>query len=161
MNNERMEGETLLQLSRRRLDYLQTHMPDTISTMIQLEMVSADEEENEYVIKGHTQPWMTNFHGTLHGGICATFVDQAMGHMAFCLKPAPGITPTVDMNIKYHRPLLCQGEIMIYIQLVSRTKNLMHMSCQVYRTEAPEKVCITAEATYFYKPAISQAKEEH
>lgn len=152
MNTERMENETFAQMVSRRLDYLQSHLPDTISSMIRLEMLSCDEEKNDYVIKGTPAPWMVNVHGTLHGGLCATYVDQAMGHMAFCLKPAPGTTPTIDMNMKYHRPLMCDDEIIIHVHKVSQTKSLICMSCEAYRASAPDKVCITASATYFYKP---------
>ena len=152
MNSERKENETLEQLASRRLDFLQTQLPDTISSMIRLELVRCDEAANDYVIKGHPAPWMVNFHGTLHGGMCATFVDQAMGHMAFCMKPGPGTTATIDMNIKYHRPLLCDDEIIIHVHKISQTKSLISMSCEAYRASSPEKVCITASATYFYKP---------
>lgn len=152
MMTERWENESLEHLVRRRLDYLQKHLPDTISAMIHLELLECNEKTNEYIIKGYPAPWMINFHGTLHGGMGATFVDQAMGHMAFCLKPGPGITPTIDMNIKYHRPLQADDEIIMHVHLISQTKTLMYMSCEAYRASAPEKICISATATYFYKP---------
>lgn len=152
MMTERWENESLPHLVQRRLDYLQKHLPDTISAMIHLELLECNEEKNEYVIKGTPADWMINFHGTIHGGMCATFVDQAMGHMAFCLKPGPGICPTVDMNIKYHRPLLPNDAILMRVHLVSRTRTMMHMSCEAYRFSQPDKICISATATYYYKP---------
>ena len=152
MMTERWENESLEHLVNRRLDYLQKHLPDTISAMVNLQLVKCDVERNEYIIKGTPAPWMINFHGTLHGGMCATFVDQAMGHMAFCLKPGPGICPTIDMNVKYHRPLMADDDIVMHVHLVSRTKTLMYMSCEAYRAGAPDKICISATATYFYKP---------
>ena len=152
MMTERWENESLEHLVRRRMEYLQKHLQDTISAMVHLELVKCDEANNDYVIKGTPAPWMINFHGTLHGGMCATFVDQAMGHMAFCLKPGPGITPTIDMSIKYHRPLMADDEILMHVHLVSQTKTLISLSCEAYRASAPDKICISATATYFYKP---------
>lgn len=152
MMTERWENESLEHLVQRRLDYLQKNLPDTISAMIHLEMIQCDEANNHYVMKGKTAPWMMNFHGTLHGGLCATFMDQAMGHMAFCLKPGPGTTSTIDLNIKYHRPLLCDEEILLHIHRVSQTKSLISMACEAYRACEPEKICISATATFFYKP---------
>lgn len=152
MMTERWENESLEHLVLRRLDYLQKHLKDTISAMIDLRLASCDEEKGEYVFEAVPAPWMINFHGTVHGGMCATFVDQAMGHMAFCLKPGPGNCPTVDMNIKYHRPLLVGDPVLMRVHLVSRTKSLMYMSCEAYRSSAPDKICISATATYFFKP---------
>lgn len=152
MMTERWENESTEHLINRRLEYIQKHLSDTISAMIRLEMVECHMEEDLFVIKGYPAPWMINFHGTLHGGMCATFVDQAMGHIAFCLKPGPGITPTIDMNIKYHRPLSAHDEIIMRVRKVSQTKTLIYMSCEAYRASAPDKVCISATATYFYKP---------
>ena len=152
MMTERWENESLEHLVHRRLDYLQKHLPDTISSMIRLEMMEIHEETNEFLIKGYPAPWMVNFNGTLHGGICATYVDQAMGHIAFCLKPGPGITPTIDMNIKYHRPFMTDDVIIMRVKKLSQTKTLICMSCEAYREGEPDKVCISASATYFYKP---------
>ncbi len=152
MMNERFENESLEHLCRRRLDYLQTHLSGTISAIINLELLDCDEVHHQFVMQGTPAPWMTNFHGTLHGGLCATFVDQAMGHMAFCLKPGPGTCPTLDMDLKYHRPLAVDDKILMRVRLVSKTRNLIHMACEAYRASAPDKLCISATATYFYKP---------
>ena len=152
MMTERWENESLEHLINRRLHYLQTELKETISAIVDLRLVECNEEKNEYVFLGTPAPWMINFHGTVHGGMCATFVDQAMGHMAFCMKPGPGICPTVDMNIKYHRPLLTDDDILMRVHLVSRTRTMMHMSCEAYRASQPEKICISSTATYYYKP---------
>ena len=152
MMSERYENESLEHLVQRRLRYFKEHLTDTIAAYLDLELLSCDERRNEYVFRGTPAPWMINFHGTLHGGMGATFVDQAMGHMAFCLKPGPGIAPTVDMNVKYHRPLFAQDPVLLRVRLVSRTKSLMHLSCEASQAAAPEKVCISATATYYYKP---------
>lgn len=152
MMTERWENESLEHLIQRRLDYLQKHMKDTISAVLDLQLVECSTDKNEYVFLGRPAPWMINFHGTIHGGMCATFVDQAMGHMAFCLKPGPGICPTVDMSVKFHRPLLTDDGILMRVHLVSKTRTMMHMSCEAYRASVPDKICISATATYFYKP---------
>ena len=151
MNSERRENETLEQLASRRLDYLQTHLPNTISSMIRLELVRCDEAANDYVIKGHPAPWMVNFHGTLHGGMCATIVDQAMGFVAHCVKRGDGTAPTVELQVSYHRPLNPGGNVLVNIHVISVTNSLMRLSCEAYQADNPAKVCLTATATYFNK----------
>ena len=151
MMSERYENESLEHLINRRLRYAQQHLAGTLTAMLDLKLIECNEAENTFVYIGKTAPWMINFHGTLHGGMGATLVDQAMGHTAFCLKQGPGITPTIDMDVKYHRPLMADEDVLMRVHLISRTKTLMYISCEAYRASMPDKICVTATATYFYK----------
>ena len=152
MMSERYENESLEHLINRRLRYAQQHLSGTLTAMLDLKLIECNEAENTFVYIGKTAPWMMNFHGTLHGGMCATLIDQAMGQTAFCLKPGPGITPTIDMTVKYHRPLMADEDVLMRVHLVSRTKTLIYISCEAYRVSKPDKICVSATATYFYKP---------
>ena len=100
-----------------------------------------------------TQHWMRNIAGTLHGGMCATLVDQAMGCVAFCAKPGEGIAPTVEMNVTYHRPLIPGEDALIRVRLESAGKHLIHLASEVYCANEPDKLCLASTAVYFYKPA--------
>ena len=152
MMSERYENESLEHLINRRLRYAQQHLAGTLTAMLDLKLVECNEAENLFVYIGKTAPWMINFHGTLHGGMAATLVDQAMGHTAFCIKQGPGITPTVDMTVKYHRPLMADEDVLMKVRLISKTRTLMYITCEAYRASMPDKICVTSTATYFYKP---------
>ena len=149
---ERWENESLEHLLRRRMDYLRKRMEGTVGEMLEIFLTDVDEANNIFTFEAKPEQWMINFHGTIHGGICATYVDQAMGLMALCLKPGPGICPTVDMNVKYHRPMVPTDKILMKVRLVSQTKRLIYLSCEAFHVSAPDKVCVSATATYFYKP---------
>lgn len=136
-----------------RLEELHTLAPGSIGDQMQLELVSCEPKSGLYVMRCKTAHWMRNIAGTLHGGMCATLVDQAMGCVAFCAKPGEGIAPTVEMNVTYHRPLIPEEDVLIYVRLESVTKHLMHLSAKAYSVNEPEKVCLGATAVYFYKPA--------
>ena len=43
-------------------------------------------------------------------------------------------------------------EVLIRVRLVSVTRTLIHTTAELYRMDQPDKVCITANATYFFKP---------
>lgn len=133
-----------------RLELLHQVAPDSIGDLLRLEVLEYDGEA--YLLRGKTQPWMRNAHGTLHGGMCATLVDQAMGAVAYCHKPGEGVAPTIEMHVNYHRPLMPGEDVRIRVKVISATKSLIHTAAEVYRDSAPEKLCITASATYFYKP---------
>ena len=126
--------------------------PGSIGDQLELEVLSYDGQRNECLLRCRTRTWMRNAHGTLHGGICATIADQAMGSVACCFKQGDGILPAIELHTNYHRPLLPGEGVLIRVRVVSVTKTLIHMASELYRQSAPEKLCITSSATYFYKP---------
>ena len=87
-----------------RLETLHTHGAGTIGDMLDLRLVDCDLEKGEFTLQCQTQEWMRNIAGTLHGGMCATLVDQSMGCVAYCAMPGEGIAPTIDLQVSYHRP---------------------------------------------------------
>ena len=136
-----------------RLTQLHTLAPGSIGDQMELELVSCEPEAGIYNMRCRTQQWMRNIAGTLHGGLCATLVDQAMGCVAFCAKPGEGIAPTVEMNVTYHRPLIPGEDVLIRVELTSVTRSLIHLRSQAFHACEPDKLCIAATAVYFYKPA--------
>lgn len=136
-----------------RLEQLHTMAPGSIGDMMQLELVDSDGDVGIYVMRCRTYDWMRNIAGTLHGGMCATVVDQAMGCVAYCAKPGEGVAPTVEMNVSYHRPLIPGKDVLMKIRLVSVSRSLMHLAAEAYVEEEPNKLCLSASAVYFYKPS--------
>ena len=138
---------------RTRLDDLHSKGPGTIGDMLQLELVDVQSERGIYTMRGKTAAWMRNIAGTLHGGMCATLIDQAMGCVAFSAKPGEGIAPTIEMNVSYHRPLTPGEDVLIHVRLVSPGKRMIHLAAEAYEYNAPDKLCISATGIYFYKSA--------
>lgn len=126
--------------------------PGSIGDMMDFRLESCDAAKGEYVLLCKTFPWMRNAAGTLHGGMCATIVDQAMGFVAYCVKPGQGIAPTIQMHTTYHRPLIPGGDARTVVRVLSTTKSLMHLSAECFSTERPQKLCLSASGTYFFKP---------
>ncbi len=134
-----------------RLEELHTLAPGSIGDMMELELVGCDANAGIYNMRCKTAHWMRNIAGTLHGGMCATLADQAMGCVAYCAKPGEGIAPTVQMSVSYHRPLMPDADVLITVGLVSVTKSLMHLDAKLYLATAPDKLCLSATGVYFYK----------
>ena len=145
------EFKDLEQELRTRLRQLHSAAPGSIGDMLQLELISCDAFAGVYDLRCKTMDWMRNIAGTLHGGMCATLVDQAMGCVAYCAKPGEGVAPTVEMNVSYHRPLVPGEDVLIRVRLVSVTRNLMHLRSEAYCANRPDKLCISATGVYFYK----------
>lgn len=143
----------LEQAVRERLAAIHELAPGSIGDQMQYELIGCDAAAGEYILQCRTFPWMRNIPGTLHGGMCATVVDQAMGFIAHCVKQSDGTAPTVEMQVSYHRPLIPGEDVVVKVQVVSITRSLMRLSCAAYQAGKPEKVCLTATATYFNKKA--------
>ncbi len=149
---ERKTSEQMAQVIRARLQELHAIAPGSIGDLMNYELLGCDPDKGLYRMRCHTFDWMRNGPGTLHGGMCATVVDQAMGFIAYCIKPGQGIAPTVQMQVEYHRSLIPGQAVLVDVYVVSTTKSLMHLRAEAYAEIAPEKVCLTASATFFYKP---------
>lgn len=135
----------------RRLETIRSEGKDTIGDMLQLQLVSCDTQKGEFLIRGKTDAWMRNLAGTLHGGICATFVDQCLGLVAYCLKEGQGVTPTLDMTLHYHRPPMPGEDVLVCIRLVSMTKSIIHMGAEVCMASNPGRICISGSGTSYFK----------
>ena len=66
--------------------------------------------------------------------------------------PGKGIAPTVQLQVTYHRPLIPGQEVFVLVKVVSQTKSLMHLTAEAALVTAPDRVCLTATGTFFYKP---------
>lgn len=126
--------------------------PGSIGDMMDFRLEGCDPSKGEYILRCSTFSWMRNAAGTLHGGMCATITDQAMGFIAYCVKPGEGIAPTIQMQTTYHRPLIPGQEVRVIVRVLSTTKSLMHLSAECFSLETPEKLCLSASGTYFFKP---------
>jgi len=135
----------------RRLETIRTEGKDTIGDMLRLRLVDCDTQKGEFLIQGKTAPWMRNLAGTLHGGMCATFIDQCLGLVAYCLKEGQGVTPTLEMTLNYHRPPMPGEDVLIRIRLISMTKSIIHMGAEVYMASNPGRICISGSGTSYFK----------
>lgn len=139
-----------MQQVKERLAQLQELAPGAIGSMLRLEALRFEEDTGTYVLRAQTAPWMRNAHGTLHGGLCATIADQAMGTVAYGYRPGEGIAPSITLNVDYHRPLSVDEPVLIRVRMQSVTRTLLRATAELYRESAPEKLCVSAGATFFY-----------
>lgn len=144
--------ENMKPLLQSRLETLHDRGAGTIGDMLQLRLVDCDLERGEFTMQCQTQNWMRNIAGTLHGGMCATVMDQAMGCVAYCAMPGEGVAPTIDLQVSYHRPLIPGEDVLIKVRVVSVTKSLMYLSSEASQVSKPDRICLTSSATFFYKP---------
>ena len=127
--------------------------PDTIGDQLHFSLEKVDEAAGCCYLRCDTAPWMANAAGTLHGGISAGIVDQAMGFVVYCIQPGKGFSPTVQMQLSYHRPIKPGEALSVRVYVMSRGKTVMHLRAEVYSLAAPDKLCVSATAVYRFIPA--------
>ena len=138
---------------RRRIAQISEEVPGSIGDMMQFQLLDCDVEKGDYTMSCKTFPWMRNFAGTLHGGMCATILDQAMGFISYCLKPGEGTAPTVQIEVDYHRPIIPGEDVIVNVHVVTATRSLMNLTSEAVQASNPEKICLSGSGIYFYKPA--------
>lgn len=151
--------EQILASARGRIRELHEAAPDSIGDRFCFQAISCTGGGREILFQCKTLDWMRNAFGTLHGGMCAAVVDQAMGFAAYCVKPGEGITPTVQMQVEYHSPLSPGKDIFVRVQVVSTGKTLMHLAAQAWQADREEQLCLSATGLYFYKPMKADPPE--
>ena len=132
---------------------LHTKAPGSVGDLLEFQVLEECREKGEYTLRCKTQVWMQNVIGTLHGGMCATILDQAMGFVARSYMAGKGSSPTIQLQVSYHKPLIPGEDVLIHIRVVSRTRNLIGMTCEASRASEPDRICLTASGTSFLKRA--------
>ena len=101
--------------------------PAYIGTLIGL---SIDEVEyGEVTMSLHTRPDMANPLGTLHGGICATMLDSAMGCAVHTTLEAGVGYGTIELKVNYIRSVPVDG-----VKLTARA-NTIHVGRKIATAE--------------------------
>lgn len=142
-------SQTLHQRVKHTLEFRRHPEKDNIEDWIPMELIRSDPEKNEYEIRAKTAAWMRNAVGHVHGGIITAYLDQAMGCVCHCQKESAEIAPTIEMNLSFHRPVRTDSEVLIRVQVLSVTRHLIRMASRIMMADAPEKICVTASATFY------------
>ena len=136
---------------RKYIEVLRSNYSGTIADMLKFEVVSCDEDNDNYVLRCKTEPWMCNHYGTLHGGICATILDQAMGMVCSCLKKGYGTCTTVQLESDYHRPIPTGDDILVQVHVMSVTRVLINLTAEIIHPDKPDKFAVTGSGIFFFR----------
>ena len=139
----------LVEKVRQRIVQVSAAAPGSIAEMMHFQVMEYDRDD--IVMTCETLPWMRNSAGTLHGGLCATILDQAMGYVSSCLKAGEGTAPTVQLSMNYHRPLHPGEQVIVKVHVVSVSRSLMSLGAEAFQASCPEKICLSGSGIYFFK----------
>lgn len=140
-------------LVRQRMAQLHAAAPGSIGDMLDFRLPDPQPGPGAVQMTCQTAPWMGNAYGTLHGGLGAAILDQAMGFVSYCMKPGEGIAPTVQLSVDYHRPLRPGRTVLVTVRPVHIGGSLMKFTAEAADAAAPDKICLSASAIFCYKPS--------
>ena len=144
------EHSDLRERVRSRIAQINESESESVAGMLRFQLVSC--ENGDIKMTCQTMPWMRNPAGTLHGGMGAAILDQAMGFVAYSLREGEGIAPTVHLAVDYHRPL-CPGEpVSVKVHIVSVTRRFFTLTAEASQVSCPEEICLSSSGTYYFKP---------
>lgn len=153
-----MIPENFEQILQARIALVSREAPDSIGDLMDYRVLGWDDEKQEVTMTCKTLPWMRNFAGTLHGGLCATVVDQAMGFVSNALRGGHAVVPTVQLSVNYHRPLTPGKEVLVKVRVESATRRFLTLTAQASQSDTPEKLCLSATGLY-YTTSQEQSQE--
>ena len=149
MNAENKSGTQ--QALEEMLHLLHEKAPDTIGDRLHLRAGDCDPQAGEYTMYAQAEPWMCNPYGTVHGGIISAMMDQAMGTLATCLTEGRAITPTVQLNLTFHHPLLPAQRTVLRLHVDAVTHTMLHLRTEAYNEQEPQKLCASAAAIFYIR----------
>lgn len=138
-------------LVRQRMAQLSQTAPGSIGDILDFQLLEYQPQTKTFRMRCQTQPWMRNAYGTLHGGLGAAILDQAMGFVSYCMKPGEGIAPTVQLSVDYHRPLRPEAPVVVTVRPVHLGATLMKFTAEAAQADQPDKLCLSATGIFCYK----------
>ena len=86
-----------------------------------------------------------NPNGVVHGGVTHALMDTAMGAAAMSVLDSTSICATIEMQIRYHRPVT-GGELHATAEVVQAGRRVIHLAAKTHDAEGR----LVASATSSY-----------
>lgn len=86
--------------------------------------------------------------GAVHGGVISGFLDFSCGCAVMTLLKGTEMCSTVELNVKYFKPLKEGDQIVSVTEVVNRGKTLCSVISKVYRGDLRDKPVALATGTF-------------
>lgn len=125
---------------------LETEYAESLDGMMKPKFKGGNDETREYTISFPIGGWQMNLFGIMHGGICATSFDIAMGIVCSAIANDKRVL-TVDMFINYISPLEGGDEFTITVKVLRIGGQFIRLQAEGY-SENSGALVATATASY-------------
>lgn len=90
-------------------------------------------QDASLTLRFHTEPWMGNTGGNMHGGMVAAICDLTMGLLVRYFKEMQACV-TVHLSTEYARGVTMTGDVLVKATLEKAGRNIYFATAKVYRT---------------------------
>ena len=118
------------------------------SCAIQPRFESCNFEKKTLIVSIAVEDFMRNTNGVMHGGAVATAMDTIMGSLTFYMC-GEHLTPTINMNVSYERPIPLGKRLFIESTCLSCGKTMAYATARAWVEGTPEKIVASASGTYY------------
>ena len=138
-----------LQHLRERVAWVNEAAAGAVCGDLRMALLEGDTDRGAYLFRCRTTEAMRNVIGTFHGGCAAVVADQAMGSVANSMFAEDGHAPTSQLCLNFHRPMTAGEDLLVRVRVVNASRRQIHLSAEIFRSSAPEKLCVSATAVFF------------
>ena len=127
-----MSEDGVGELSREQLDLLARYFDEAVTFSKHVKIKVEEVEPGRAVLHIDVEALHFNGNGTLHGGVYASLIDNAMGLSVLALVGVR--TATIEMNVHF-LGAVSEGRITCHSQVVHRTRRTATAEAKVYDTQ--------------------------
>ncbi len=125
---------------------LESEYAKSLDGMMRPKFEEGNDETREYTISFPIAEWQMNVFGIMHGGICATSFDIAMGIVCSAIADDKRVL-TVDMFINYISPLEGGDRFEVTVKILRAGRKFIRLEAEGYSQKSGALIA-TAIASY-------------
>ena len=125
---------------------VKTKLPDSYGDWLGYQITSykpGNADTHLKIRSGHLSP-----SGAVHGGVISGFLDFSCGCAVMTMLQGKELCSTVELNVKYFKPLREGDEIKAISEVVNRGKTLCSVISKVFRGDDLENPVALATGTF-------------
>ncbi len=128
------------------MEYDALQHKEGFNSLLKPTFVSANNEQNSFIIQYELQPWQLNPRGELHGGIVSALFDLGMGYGAVAMSGGFSVA-TADLTIGFLDRVDGADKILVEVTIQKAGKLLIRMRADATSLQTG-KIVATAVGTF-------------
>ena len=153
------ENATMQELMERFTQRVPEESPHTFSGQMEPRLVSCDEKAKCVVFAFHTEDWMRNPGGAVHGGVIAEAISMTINALAWYYAGQKQ-NPAVSIQLSYPRPAVIGKDIFVRATAIHAGKSMAYVGAIAWQDDKEDKPFATGTSVHYTAAAIEDEEFE-
>lgn len=136
---------------------IEANLPDHYGDWLGYDIVNFEKDTGKILTVLDVRDDHLSPSGAVHGGVISGFLDFSCGCAVFSVIEKGQLCSTVELNVKYFRPLRSGDQLQAEAQVIHRGKSLCSVLATAYRGDEREKPVALATGIFNSYPASKVA----